>query len=165
MAKKRFSEGLDGLFTDALDEKIDKDPFLGSTVVAEKEKRVRSERRRGRKNFTSDLDSLLESSMNEIHEREQKKEKRPDSDTSSHKRKRRYKKPLRGLNALIRQTLEPDFYEIEDDKKRVTFIYRKSKYKKLKKIAKKENIYLKDIIGKVLTKYIEMYEAEKGKLN
>ena len=47
-------------------------------------------------------------------------------------------------------------------KKRVTFVFDKEKLAKLKEIARTEKAYLKDIIGDVVSRFIEKYEKEQN---
>jgi hypothetical protein len=72
---------------------------------------------------------------------------------------------MSGLDALIRQTVEPNREEIKraavpKEKKRVTFVFDKKKLLKLKKIAKLEKAYLKDIIGGLISEYLDEYDID-----
>ena len=79
--------------------------------------------------------------------------------------KRRSKKPLSGLDSLIRKTIEGGKIAIEEGaKRRVTVIFEPEKLEKLRTIAKLEKSYLKDIVNEVVSDYIKDYERQRGKL-
>ena len=62
---------------------------------------------------------------------------------------------------MIRHTEDMEVVEVNvPTKKRVTFVFDKEKLAKLKEIAKMEKAYLKDIIGDVVSSFIEKYEEE-----
>ena len=65
---------------------------------------------------------------------------------------------------LIRRTVESGAVEADrkTGKKRLTVTFDKEKIQKLKKIARLEKAYLKDILGKLVEEYIQDYESEKG---
>jgi hypothetical protein len=48
--------------------------------------------------------------------------------------------------------------------KRLTVTFDKKKLEKLKKIARLEKSYLKDILGEIVAEYIKKYELSKGQL-
>ena len=75
--------------------------------------------------------------------------------------KKRIKKvPLTGINALIRRTLDYDGNaNYGTSAKRVTFMCDKEKIVRLKKIAKIEKTYLKDILNELIDKYINGFEV------
>ena len=122
-------------------------------------KKCHKPKKRSAKNFTSDLDSLFEDALRDTLQEKAQKIVKDDGKTSP---ARKRKVPaLFGLDALIRRTVEGSIEEV-DRKKRVTFIFDKMRLAKLKKIARKEKSYLKDIIGEVMSEYIKEYEAEYG---
>ncbi len=161
MSKKKFTDGLESLFGDTSE-----DTFGGSLLVAEepKPKAVRKRRGSSRKNFTTDLDTLLEDALKEtIIEQTQKTDKAFESKSKSIQTKQRSRKPLSGLDALIRRTVEGSTIEISNDvTKRVTFVFEKQKLDKLKRIARIEKAYLKDILSQIVSEYIQKYEVQKG---
>jgi hypothetical protein len=161
MSKKRFSEGLDDLFSDT--HSGHGDLFDSGTATAQQ-----AERRPAHKNFMADLDSLLQEALEESLERFEANQ--PDSATPSGKSKATssasaYREtPLTGLDALIRQTI--DVQEITTDeasgKKRLTVTVDRSKLEKLKTIARLENAYMKDLLVHLIDEYIEEYTQERG---
>lgn len=161
MSKKRFSEGLDDLFSDAHAGQHG-NLFAGDTAVAPSH-----ERKSVHKNFMADLDSLLQEALEESLERYESNQ--PDTTTPSGKTKATganisYRAPLTGLDALIRQTI--DVQEIATDeetgKKRLTVTVDRSKLEKLKAIARLENSYMKDLLIHLIDEYIEEYTQQKG---
>lgn len=161
MSKKKFTDGLESLFGDSSEEKFES----GGLLVEEKVKPVKRTRKSvSRKNFTSDLDSLFEDALKEtIHEQKQKLGKGLESKSKSASHQKRERKPLTGIDALIRRTVETSSLEIGSGvKKRVTFTFDRKKLEKLKKIARIEKSYLKDIIGELVGEFIDDYETKKG---
>lgn len=160
--KKKFKAGLESLFGATNEENTlpEESPLLVETetlVPKKKSKKIRKRKKSG-KNFTSDLDSLFTDTVKEtIKEQAQSLVKDEDPDTNKLKRKK--KRALSGLDALIQRTYEGPV-EDEDFKKRVTFILEKKKVDKLKKIAKSEKKYLKDLLNKVLTNFMDEYEGK-----
>ena len=159
MSKKKFKDGLESLFGGpAIAEPSlpENSPLLEQTEKKSKNKpkktlKVNGKRSRTGKNFTSDLDTLFESVLEdnlreskEVQSTNERKSKRP---------------PVVGLDALIQRTTDHD-YDYTTTKKRVTFIFEKKKLDKLKRIAKLQNAYLKDIIGKIVGTHIDKYDDE-----
>ena len=164
MSKKRFTDGLESLFGVSEGGNLpEESPLLAETEVRVVTKpKAKKARKRGSKNFTSDLDSLFEDTLeNAIEETktEYQQSNKPD-------KKRKQLRPVSGLDALIRRTLESGEAEVSYDKrKRVTFVFEKSKVEKLKRIAKAQKVYLKDILGDIVKDYLKQYEQEEGTLN
>lgn len=159
MSKKRFSEGLDDLFSDA---HAGHESLFGTeTSVA-----TAPERKPAHKNFMADLDSLLQEALEESLERYDANQ--PDTTTPSGKTKATGAnisyRPMTGLDALIRQTI--DVQEIATDeasgKKRLTVTVDRTKLEKLKTIARLENSYMKDLLVHLIDEYIEEYTQQKG---
>ncbi len=159
MSKKRFSEGLDDLFSDS---KSSVEGFFGNdTAVAAPV----SERKGGHKNFMSGLDSLLQEALEESLEKYDTN--RSDDAVPSNKSKSTMRETggafPNGLDALIRQTI--DVQEIITDettgKRRLTVAVDKTKIEKLKTIARLENAYMKDLLVALIDEYIEEYARLK----
>lgn len=169
MAKKNFNAGLEDIF------KNPTDSSEGDTLVQSK-KSVSSERSTSsggataeaaqskkksyRKNFTYDLSNLLNDAFTESKEVGDNIAKETRESEKSPK-KRIKKVPLTGINALIRRTLDSDYDGGENrNYKRVTFICDRDKIAKLKKIAKAEKVYLKDILSDLIDKYIKNFDVK-----
>lgn len=160
MSKKRFSEGLDDLFSDA--HAGHGNLFDADTAVAHA-----TDRKSAHKNFMADLDSLLQEALEESLERYESNQ--PDTTTPSGKTKATganmgYRSPVTGLDALIRQTI--DVQEIASDeasgKKRLTVAVDRTKLEKLKTIARLENSFMKDLLVQLIDEYINEYTQQKG---
>ncbi len=168
MSKKKFTDGLESLFTTDHNKESGEGTAFLEGAVAEDQDRGRSGARRSssRKNFTTDLDSLLEEAMQETFDEQMQAKETESSSTKAqvfHQQAHR-RRPMGGLDMLIRRTVERS--TVEEDKitgtKRLTVTFDKTKLSKLKKIARIEKAYLKDILGEIVAEYIKRYEAQKG---
>ena len=164
MGKKRFSEGLDDLFSNshASHGELFGNALAQNTPSTSGERKVSAH-----KSFAADLDTLLQEALDESLERYEANQ--PDAVSASAKTKsvntNDLRAPMRsGLDALIRQTI--DVQEIATDettgKKRLTVSVDRPKLEKLKAIARLENAFLKDLLVAVLDEYIEEYTQQKG---
>jgi hypothetical protein len=78
---------------------------------------------------------------------------------------KRSKKPVGGLDALIRSTVEPQKVEFRGNAiKQLTLTFDEEKIQKLKKIARTEKKYLRKVINDIVEEYIKEYEEKKGKI-
>jgi len=163
MSKKKFIEGMESLFND---EPLEKDTSQSASGVR-KSSAASSEEDEKRsatgKNFTDDLQSFLQTAFDESYERQT--EKRKKADYSADIKKRRAK-PMSGLDALIRATVEPTSRVDTKSKaiRRMTVAFDEEKLSKLKRIARMEKAYLRDVIDRIVAEYIDEYESEKGNL-
>lgn len=164
MSKKRFSEGLDDLFSSS---HASHGELFGNAVVMTSPTGAGERKPSAHKSFMTDLDSLLQEALDESLERYESNQ--PDSVSASSKTKANSPNALRdaarsGLDTLIRQTI--DVQELTTDettgKKRLTVAVDRPKLEKLKAIARLENAYLKDLLVNLIDEYIEEYTQEKG---
>ena len=107
MSKKRFSEGLDDLFTNS--HASHREVFGNSLVLTAPSAPAGERRPSPHKSFMTDLDSLLQEALDESLERYEASQ--PDSVSASSKTKASNTNALRapmrsGLDALIRQTID-----------------------------------------------------------
>jgi hypothetical protein len=169
LSKKRFTDGLESLFS--IDQ--NKESGQGTTFL---EGSSPDEMRPGagkpavskptsRKNFTTDLDSLLNEAMQESFEEQiQEREASAASKAQPFHQQAHRRKPLGGLDMLIRRTVEQG--AVADDPltgtRRLTVTFDREKLNKLKIIARMEKSYLKDILGDIVEEYIRRYENSKG---
>ena len=171
MSKKRFTDGLESIFGDVHEETFDRGLLVEksksdnqSTTSPAVKKRSSS-----RKNFTTDLDSLFDGTLSDTIDeklKEKSSKKHLKSKSKSIEHIERIKKPLSGLDALIRQTIETGSLHYESDaKRRISFTCEKAKLDKLKRIARLEKSYLKDILGDIVASFIQEYESKKGQMN
>ncbi|MEZ4958614.1 MAG: hypothetical protein R2830_02230 [Saprospiraceae bacterium] len=168
MSKKKFTDGLESLFsTDPKDVSGKGTAFLRNPSSVGKEGEQASVKRpSSRKTFTTDLDSLLEEALQETFQEQMEARDAKTSDNKAkvfHQQAHR-RRPNMGLDMLIRRTVESGAVETDEDtgRKRLTVTFDKEKLIKLKKIARIEKAYLKDILGNIVAEYIKKYEASKG---
>ena len=167
MSKKRFSSGLDSLFDNPRDEQEFEDVKAGKAPppsVSELEAEVKAVvmKRTTTKNFTSDLDSLFNYAFTEALEEKVDKLRRDSGIDDPFESKRdNYKRPLSGLDALIRSTIDTSLMGLEHAPiKRFTIMFENKKIEQLKNIAKQERAFVKDLVGDVLTEFIKNYEQQ-----
>ena len=167
MSKKRFSSGLDSLFDNPRDEQEFEDVKAGKAPppsVSELEAEVKAVvmKRTTTKNFTSDLDSLFNYAFTEALEEKVDKLRRDSGIDDPFESKRdNYKRPLSGLDALIRSTVDTSLMGLEHAPiKRFTIMFENKKIEQLKNIAKQERAFVKDLVGDVLTEFIKNYEQQ-----
>lgn len=168
MSKKKFTSGLESVFGNAAE-----DNFHAESPLLQQEDHY-NKRNTGRtksgKNFTEDLDTLFAHALKEtIVEQAKKMTKGLDKrDIATKKRNRR---PMSGLDALIRQTsdriIQEELKAAEDVNanvtnitKRVTFVCDEENLTRLKEIARSEKKYLKDILGDLVEEFITTYEGD-----
>ncbi len=165
MSKKRFSEGLDDLFSSSHESHGE---AFGNTVVLTAPSAM-GERSKvsGHKSFMNGLDALLQEALDESLERYESNQ--PDSVSASSKTKTTNPNTLRapalsGLDMLIRQTLDVQDFATDEStgKKRLTVAVDRPKLEKLKAIAKLENAFLKDLLVSLIDEYIDEYTQAKG---
>lgn len=161
MSKKKFTEGMESLFND---EPLEREEQQSVSRVRKTATSVEEEKRSSSgKNFTDDLQSFLQTAFEESYERQTEKRKKEDYSADIKKRR---SKPMSGLDALIRATVEPSSRVDAKSKavRRMTVAFDEDKLTKLKRIARLEKAYLRDIIDRIVAEYIEEYESEKGGL-
>ena len=178
MSKKKLKKGLESLFGDWGDpiedigiielENTEGTSSLSFRAEREKPHAKKDEDRKANpgKNFTTDLDSLFQETMREsvVEQLSNKNEKKSKKDKP---KKRRVIPRSGGLDSLIRSTVEDSMMVIEptSNNKRVSFVFDKSKLKKLKSIAKIKKSYLKDIIDEVVAQYLSEFESKNGSID
>jgi hypothetical protein len=175
--KKKFTDGLDILFNDPAETEFSQDSALLSETEHHHSPFSRGdghiatvEKKHTNKNFTSDLDALLNSALQEsIQEMQQQAQQQPYQSQAN----TRFANPQRmptGLDAIIRQTLHGSqsisindtLNTVDSPAGRIVFTFDKKKLEKLKTIANIEQTFVKDIIKKVIADYINTYEQQKG---
>lgn len=169
MSKKKFTDGLESLFSSDNKEDVSGKgtAFLRSPAdKADGAKGAEKRRSSSRKNFTTDLDTLLEEALQESFE-EKMAQREKEKPAVQAKYQNQARRPMTGLDALIRRTVESGEIErnVKDGVKRLTVTFDKAKIAKLKRIARLEKAYLKDILGELVEDYIHQYEEKKGKVN
>lgn len=170
MAKKRFTEGLEDLFSSAAGDSLSSDsPLLRETSPRVKTKSSASAASQSKssgtsssgKSFSSDLDDWFRDALRESLEKSLQ-EPATNADTKSGVgNKKRSIKPKEGLDTLIRQTVETAEVDLNYEKKRrLVVALDQEVLNKLRNIAQREKSYLKDIVNRVVTEFIDQYEKK-----
>ncbi len=152
MAKKRFTDGLSDLFDQPTFDQQVSDPKetyegrdMGNDEVSfEVDIPVSKQETKNKisgKGFSGSLDNFLNDSFSQMGANRQRRKT--------------------GLDFFIRSTVQPD--EESDaaakantpDTKRVTLIFRKDHLEELKELAKQREIYLKDLVGEMVSQFLD----------
>jgi hypothetical protein len=165
VAKKKFSQGLEDLFNDLPDTTA-----AGNAVTELTAGPPPREPRPTGKNFAIGIDALLQEAFEESltrHETGLTKDTTAEPTLASGKTKataRPSEGSFSGLDALIRQTV--DIQDMQTDeatgKRRLVVAVDRSKFDRLKNIARLENAFLKDILVELIDGYITQYTQDKG---
>ncbi len=163
MSKKKFTAGLESLFGDASNDTLpEENPLLSGREkpAATRPAKASDARPSSGKDFTSELQSFLETSFEESLERQLKeKEKTPKAAN----KKRRHRPS--GLDLLIQRTVDKAEQQPENPHKglgkRITLLLDQEKLEKLKEIARQERTYLRNIIDEIVAEYIKSYDKRK----
>lgn len=165
MSKKKFTSGLESLFTIAENETVDHytnpsevfsvDDTNDTSVINDVKENVKT--KRSGKNFSADLGNAMQDAFVTSEDYLNNQEEVINVSTAA---KRTIRKPLSGLDALLRRTIENMDLDNET-KRRVVLIIESGKIEKLKEIAKEESIFLKDILERSVNFFIDDYERRK----
>ncbi len=172
MSKKKFTDGLESLLSPGSNEDSGKgtsflrNPFApagkqGEPAVARKASSLR-------KTFTTDLDSLLEEALHDAFPEPKSANAEAgsyaDSKAQSFHQQVHRRRPMSGLDYLIRRTVEAGAAVEIDEKgrtRRLTVTFDREKLDKLKEIARTEKAYIKDILGEIVAEYIKKYDSQR----
>lgn len=168
MSKKKFTAGLDSLFSnrsepvglEALTPR--KSPSRRAAVSMDWDDDVavtdpQPSKRINHKTFASDLAAFLEDVLADVPEQQDI----PLTAEQLHDDPGRTNAPT-GLDALIRDTLDTSEMVVTSGKtKRVTFFFDERKIELLKSIAKSENVYMREIISRIVAEYLARYDQSK----
>ncbi len=165
MAKKRFTEGLESIFGDS--EKKTKPLTLFPEEQVEIEVRPKKSRDGNSgtsKRFANKLDAFLAEAFEEVEKEEKGNDADKKEDSSEQMpRPRRKMRRGSGLDILIRNTRTtpaPTEEAPEPNTKRLTVVIERDQLDKLKEIARRKKVYLKDIIGDLVQEYISEEDKE-----
>lgn len=146
---------MESLFADTSEELGRKEETLASPP--KRKKRETSKRSSSGKDFSSDLQSFLQDAFEESFEEQVSRDS--SASTTSPEVKKRRRKPLSGLDSLIRNTLEQSSMRIDPKStRRLVVTFKEDQLQKLKTIARKEKTYLKEIINEIVEEFIKEYE-------
>lgn len=160
MSKKKFTAGLESLFTEGdavADELQQEDSSLLFPSEGKLKKEKKEKKKKSSKNFTDDMQDFLTDTFEESFERQMAKRKeKPSPNKIIKKRSRR---PISGLDLLIRSTVEATGMEVDEKKsRRITLVFDTDKLNKLRSIARDKQTYLKNIIDDIVSEFIDDYE-------
>jgi len=163
MSKKRFTAGLESLLSTPDDVALQSNALLaesnaskGKAAVAELPEKE-SKKNQG-KRFTDDLQAFLMEAFEESFDRQMQHDR---SSAAEPEVKKRSTKPMDGLDALIRSTIEPKVHFDANTTRRLTVQFDERKLEKLKTIARTEKTLLRDIIDSIVEEYIAKWERQK----
>lgn len=155
--KKKFSDGLESMFQRTL---FEDNPQDNPMLFSKDSPADRSKAAHG-KSFMDSLEMFLEETIQESIESksEEMKDKGIESIKVAPGRSSRSKKPVIGLDLLIRSTMDGAEMS-EPDKKRITFTFEKDKVEKLRQIADQERSRIRDIVDELVTNFIQNYSLK-----
>ena len=76
-----------------------------------------------------------------------------------------HKKPLTGLDLLIRNTSGENPNNPSSQQRKISFVFDKDLLSKLKAIAQKEKTYFREMVTDVLRRFVDKYEKDNGKID
>jgi hypothetical protein len=150
---------MESIFGEASEDTLQESSPLLSSTQSEAKPRT-SKRSSSGKNFSDDLQSFLQSAFDDSLEQQlaERSQKKPLQEQA--KVKKRHRRPLSGLDALIRSTVDPKPARVDSSKaKRVTLTFDPKKLEKLKAIARNRKAYLKDVIDEIVAEYLDAKES------
>jgi hypothetical protein len=165
MSKKRFTDGLESLLSMPAEDAAQQRNALQSSesssgqgnsptvdIPPAESKKVQGKR------FADDLQAFLMEAFEESFDRQMQHDR---SQAAEPEIKKRSSKPMDGLDALIRSTVEPKMQLGHQAKRRLTLQFDERKLEKLKDIARMEKTLLRDIIDNIVEDYISRWEKQK----
>ncbi len=161
MSKKKFSSGLDSLFVaTSEDEYLNDLPIDERNFSAYNADEVATPVRiiKRTKDFTTSFDSFFDDSFERfesIRADEQSQSSLKDAGT-----KKPFRKPISGIDGLIRSTMDDSGEYNPLLKKRITMILDSQKVTRLQEIAKQESIYFKDFMHDLVMNYLREYDKK-----
>jgi hypothetical protein len=178
MSKKRFTSGMEDLLHEASQtspvyiagsskSQQNLTPMEGNTLPVEGisligDQPIAPLRRTHGKKFSDDLQTFLQEAFDDSFE----KYLDPNYVHDDSSNKKRSLKPMAGLDAILRSTVDPKTMRLgPGNTRRLTLVFDENKLNKLKSIARMERSYLKDIIDEIVESFIHEYEVKKGHLD
>lgn len=159
MSKKKFSAGLDDLFKND-----DSGGHHAELYSVTSPPQPPTERRPAGKNFMAGLDALLQEALEESLDKLENNQPSEATPPTKSKSRNSGSGMYGGLDALIRQTIDVQALETDEQTgiKRLTVAVEKAKLEKFKTIARLENSYMKDLLVGLIDEYIAEYTKDKG---
>ncbi len=156
--RKKFTSGLESLFIEKEDEQVvhyaPEEPKSSVVQVAKET----SKSKRSGKDFSSDLGHAMQDAF---VKQEEDFMAQDDNVRLSDISKRPFRKPLSGLESLLRKTIDSEELDNET-KRRIVVIIESGKVERLKSIAKAESLFLKDIIERCVNLFLDDYEHKNA---
>ncbi len=153
MAKKKFTDDFDSLFSGMGDDQL---PIESVETVPRKKRHSEEEdTRNAGKNFASDLQSFLEDAFEETLT-----EQLAETPKNKQSKLKKGRRPSRGgLDMLIRSTVSMEDTNVKSGKptRRVTVLIEQDKMEKLRTIAQTEKTIVKDVIASIVEEYLDRY--------
>lgn len=159
MSKKRFTAGLESLLSSPEDAALQGHAMLSAESITAKSStapKPETNKKAQGKRFTDDLQAFLMEAFEESFERQMQQV------PAEAEIKKRSSKPMEGLDALIRSTVEPKVQFDQHATRRLTLQFDERKLEKLKTIARMEKTLLRDIIDGIVEEYIARWEKQKN---
>lgn len=164
MSKKSFADGLESLFTsggreealETLARPKRKPALRGRDPHHKGDEETIGSRKLSGKTFALDLEAFLEDVLQDALN-----EPTPEKSAGANSPEPADTPPAnpQGIDSLIRSTLETSEIEITSGKsKRVTFFFDERKVEELKAIARKEKIYMREVISRIVAEYLEKHQ-------
>jgi len=163
VSKKRFTEGMESLFGPTDEQESDKGWFDAQEAGEQGAREQKNKRSSSGKNFADDLQSFLQEAFDDSMDRQlEERQKRDEATPAKPSVKKKRRRPMAGLDALIRSTVDPQ-PESEKDRsrpKRITLSFDPVKLEKLKSIARNQRSLLRDVIDEIVEDYLNRVEAD-----
>lgn len=149
---------MDSLFGQADEEQTGNDWFEAKDADDQSGREKKSRRSSSGKNFSSDLQSFLQEAFDDSVERQlEERQKRDEAAPVQPSVKKKQRRPMAGLDALIRSTVDPQPEETGTESgrpKRITLSFDPVKLEKLKSIARDQRALLRDVIDEIVEEYL-----------
>jgi len=162
VSKKRFTEGMDSLFGPTEEQQSGTDWLDAQGTGDQGARKKKSKRSPSGKNFSSDLQSFLQEAFDDSMDRQlEERQKRDEATPAEPSVKKRHRRPMAGLDALIRSTVDPQPVSDPGNKnrpKRITLSFDPVKLEKLKSIARDQRTLLRDVIDEIVEDYLNRME-------
>lgn len=155
MSKKNFTDGLESIFTDSSEKVIqDGQAFLSYDTKSSRD--------------PGEI-FAAENRSSSHHDTDDEQEVVPNTDKKPLAKlaivQKLHKKPLTGLDLLIRNTTQDTQEYPGVNQHRIAFVFDKSLLGKLKAIARLEKKYFRDLVSDLLKVFVENYEKDKGPIH
>ncbi len=168
MSRKKFTDGWEGLFDSAPDSGQGgalllfelPEPDSSNTRRKAKVHVTETPAKHAGKSFASDLESFLQEAFEESFT--EQTQQRTDSEPAPGAKTRR--RPARGLDSLIRSTVESDSQDPDmpgPNTRRLVLFLDEEKIAKLKSIAREERKVLRSVVDQIVAEFIAQYEKRR----